>query len=62
MSSAVLSLRGGIFPLAKSDLYMAGYTKERAPQMQQRMLDAAAAIPGVTAVGYADSSAWLRTP
>ena len=27
---------------------------ERIPQMQRRMLDAAAAIPGVTAVGYAD--------
>ena len=43
--------------LVESDLHMAGYTKERAPQMQQRMLDAAAAIPGVTAVGYADSLA-----
>jgi hypothetical protein len=33
---------------------MAGYTDERIPQMQRRMLDAAAAIPGVTAVGYTD--------
>jgi predicted permease len=38
--------------LAQSDLHMAGYTHERIPQMQRRMLDAAAAIPGVTAVGY----------
>ncbi len=38
--------------LASGDLQMAGYTGERIPQMQRRMLDAAAAIPGVTAVGY----------
>jgi predicted permease len=38
--------------LAESDLHMAGYTDEHAPQMQRRMIDAAAAIPGVTAVGY----------
>jgi len=38
--------------LAQSDLHMAGYTDERIPQMQRRMLDAAAEIPGVTAVGY----------
>jgi len=31
---------------------MAGYTDEREPQMQQRMMDAAAARPGVTSVGY----------
>ena len=43
--------------LVESDLQMAGYSKERAPQMQQRMMDAAAAIPGVTAVGYADNLA-----
>jgi predicted permease len=40
--------------LMNTELHMAGYTDERMPQMQQRMLDAAAAIPGVTAVGYAD--------
>jgi predicted permease len=40
--------------IAGSELHMAGYTDERMPQMQRRMLDAAAAIPGVTAVGYAD--------
>jgi predicted permease len=38
--------------LAQSDLQMGGYTDERQPQMQQRMLDAAATIPGVTSVGY----------
>jgi predicted permease len=31
---------------------MAGYDGDQRPQMQRRMLDAAAAIPGVTAVGY----------
>jgi predicted permease len=40
--------------IAASELHMAGYTDERMPQMQRRMLDAAAAIPGVTAVGYTD--------
>jgi predicted permease len=38
--------------LAQSDLRMAGYTDERISQMQRRMLDVAADIPGVTAVGY----------
>jgi predicted permease len=33
---------------------MAGYNGDQRVQMQKRMLDAAAAIPGVTAVGYAD--------
>jgi predicted permease len=41
--------------LVSSDLHMAGYTDERMAQMQRRMLDAAEAIPGVTAVGYADN-------
>jgi predicted permease len=40
--------------LAGSELHMAGYTDERIPQMQRRMLDAAAGIPGVTAAGYVD--------
>jgi predicted permease len=40
--------------LAKTDLHMAGYSGEQQLLMQKRMLDAAAAIPGVTAVGYAD--------
>jgi predicted permease len=38
--------------LVESELHMAGYTDDRVPQMQQRMLDAVAAIPGVTSVGY----------
>ena len=38
----------------KTDLHMAGYDGDQRAQMQRRMLDAAAAIPGVTAVGYAD--------
>jgi predicted permease len=40
--------------IAGSDLHMAGYTGDRIPQMQRRMRDAVAAIPGVTAVGYTD--------
>jgi predicted permease len=38
--------------LVESDLRMAGYAEEHIPQMQERMLEAIAAIPGVTAVGY----------
>lgn len=38
--------------VAECDLHMAGYSNEQAPQMQKRMMDAAAAIPGVTDVGY----------
>ncbi len=38
--------------LVETDLHMAGYADDRLPQMQRRMLDAAAAIPGVTAAGY----------
>ena len=38
--------------LAQCDLHMGGYTDERVPQMQRRMIDALKAIPGVTAVGY----------
>ena len=40
--------------LVKTDLKMAGYDADKRVQMQKRMLDAAAAIPGVSAVGYAD--------
>ena len=40
--------------IAGSDLHMTGYTGDRIPQMQRRMRDAVAAIPGVTAVGYSD--------
>ena len=65
VTSSLVAVRGlarslhgnfGIVPgnvmLAQTDLHMAGYTDERLPQMQRRMLDVAAAIPGVTAVGY----------
>lgn len=34
-----------------NDLKMAGYSDERVPQFQQRMLEAVAAVPGVTSVG-----------
>jgi predicted permease len=40
--------------LVQTDLQMAGYDAGQRVQMQKRMLDAAAAIPGVAAVGYAD--------
>ena len=40
--------------LVKTDLHMAGYDRDQGTQMQRRMLDTIAAIPGVTAVGYAD--------
>jgi predicted permease len=40
--------------LAKTDLHMGGYNADQQAQMQRRMLDAAAAIPGVTAAGYTD--------
>ncbi len=42
--------------LVASDLHMAGYTGDRVPQMQRRMLDAVAAIPGVTKAGLIDNS------
>jgi predicted permease len=40
--------------LAQTDLHMGGYDGDQRVQMQRRMLDAAAAIPGVTAAGYTD--------
>jgi predicted permease len=40
--------------LAQTDLQMAGYPKDEQPIVQRKMLDAVAAIPGVSAVGYAD--------
>ena len=40
--------------LVQTDLHMSGYDGDQRPIMQKRMLDAAAAIPGVTSVGYAD--------
>jgi predicted permease len=65
VTSSLVALRGlarslhgnfGFVPqnviLAQADLHMAGYTDKQIPQMQRRLLDAAAVIPGVTAVGY----------
>jgi predicted permease len=40
--------------LVKTDLHMGGYDGDERAMMQRRMLDAAAAIPGVTAAGYSD--------
>ena len=40
--------------LAGTELHMSGYTDDRELQMQRRMLEAAAGIPGATAVGYVD--------
>jgi predicted permease len=36
----------------ESDLQMAGYTRDHSAEMQRRMLDAVASIPGVSAAGY----------
>jgi len=41
--------------LLDTDLQMARYTAEQQPAMQRRMLDAALAIPGVTAAAYANT-------
>jgi predicted permease len=41
--------------LVESDLHMAGYTNEQAVEVERRMLDASARIPGVTAVGYTNN-------
>jgi predicted permease len=40
--------------LAGTDLDMAGYSGERVPEMQRRMVDALETIPGATAVGLVD--------
>lgn len=40
--------------LAGAELHMGGYDDDRLRQMQRRMIDAAAAIPGVTSVGIVD--------
>jgi predicted permease len=41
--------------LAETDLAMAGYTGDRVPPMQRRMIKAMEGIPGVEAVGLSDS-------
>ncbi len=38
--------------LVECDLHMAGYADQRVPEMQRRMLEAAAANPGVDSAGY----------
>ncbi len=40
--------------VASTDLVMAGYSRERVPAMQRRILDALESIPGVTGVGLVD--------
>ena len=40
--------------LVAADLHMAGYTGDRVPPMQKRLLDTVAAIPGVECVGLTD--------
>jgi predicted permease len=37
--------------LVEADLHMSGYTDDNSPQIERRMIDAVAAIPGVTSVG-----------
>ena len=41
--------------LVETDLHMAGYTGDRVAIMQQRVLDAVKAIPGVQAAGFTDA-------
>jgi predicted permease len=41
--------------LVDTDLHMAGYSGDAVPEMQRRMLDAMATIPGVKSVGLIDS-------
>lgn len=67
VTSSLVAVRGlarslesnyGIQPknamVVQTDLHMSGYDGDQRVLMQKRMLDAAAAIPGVSAVGYAD--------
>ncbi|MGO9340622.1 MAG: ADOP family duplicated permease [Terracidiphilus sp.] len=41
--------------LVNTDLTMAGYSEDRIPAMQKRMMDAVRAIPGVRSVGLVDT-------
>ncbi len=41
--------------LVSADLHMAGYSGDRVPPMQKRMIDAITAIPGVESVGLTDA-------
>jgi predicted permease len=40
--------------LVDTDLQMAGYSGDKTPEMQRRMLEAVGAIPGVATAGYVD--------
>ena len=42
--------------MAETDLSMGGYSADRVPGMQKRMIEAVEAIPGVETVGLADST------
>jgi predicted permease len=68
VTSSLVSVRGLIYSLhakfgfdldntmlAETDLSMAGYSGDRVPPMQKRMIHAMEGIPGVEAVGLADS-------
>jgi predicted permease len=52
--------------LMNTDLDMAGYSGDRVAEMQRRIMDTVAAIPGVTAAGYADrvplNVSWSESP
>jgi predicted permease len=41
--------------LVGADLHMAGYSGDRLPPMQKRMIDAVASVPGVESVGLTDA-------
>jgi hypothetical protein len=41
--------------LVGADLHMAGYSRDRVPVMEKRMVEAIAAIPGVQSVGLTDA-------
>jgi predicted permease len=41
--------------LVEGDLHMAGYSNEQSVEVERRMLDATARIPGVTEVGYTNN-------
>jgi predicted permease len=68
VTSSLVAVRGLIYSLhaqfgfdiehtmlAETDLSMAGYSGDRVPPMQKRMIHAMEGIPGVEAVGLADS-------
>jgi predicted permease len=69
VTSSLVAVRGLIYSLhakfgfdtehtmlAETDLSMAGYNQDRAPAMQRQMMQSLESIPGVEAVGLADSA------